>query len=293
MTTDDPVVAQIQLGIHLRDLREQADRTAAEAATSLGCSAAKISKVENGKQGITVEDVAGLLEFYAADDPDSAEALRLAAVPKPRRRRGSRLTYREAVPQYARRYMALEAEASDISAYQSEFIPGLLQTPTYARWLMRAAAPHSGSKQVESKVELRSTRQRLLTREEPDPLRLDVILQEAALYRVIGYDDCMRDQLNHLAEMADLPNVRLRVLAFRPRTTANHYGSFVTQVPFQVLRLPERGSLVYIEDFTGGSYPEDATVIQQYAHAFERLGNASEDPESSCKLVAKVAMQYQ
>lgn len=116
---------------------------------------------------------------------------------------------------------------------------------------------------------------------------------EAALHRVIGDDSCMREQLDHLLALAKLPNVRLRLLAFRPRTTPNHDGAFVTQAPFQLLRLPKRGSLGYIEDFTGGSYPEDVTVIQQYAHAFERLGNAAEDPDTSRDLIAKVAMQYQ
>lgn len=266
---------------------------AADAAICLGCSAAKISKVENGKQGITVQDVTALLDFYQSDDADSAEALRLAAVPRPRRRRGSRLTYREAVPQYARRYVALEADASDIAMYDSELIPGLLQTSDYARRLMEAAAPYSGNKQIESKVKLRASRQELLTRSDPEPLRLNVILQEATLHRLIGDDACMREQLGHLLDLAELSNIVIRALSFRPRSTPNHDEAFASQVPFQVLRLPERGSLVYIEDFTGGTYPEDATVIQQYAHAFDRLGNAAEDPDASRDLIGKVATQYQ
>src|SRR5699024_9611308 len=86
-TTSDPVVARIQLGILLRELREDVDATAAQACTHLGCSPGKMSLIENGKQGVTPGEVTALLDFYRADDSSSAEALRLASVPWPRKRK--------------------------------------------------------------------------------------------------------------------------------------------------------------------------------------------------------------
>nr|WP_211346768.1 Scr1 family TA system antitoxin-like transcriptional regulator [Actinokineospora cianjurensis] len=137
MTPDDPVVAQIQLGILLRELRGHAGRTAAEAASHIGISTGSFSRIENGKQTIKAEDVSALLDFYGADDQASAEALKLASVPRPTRRRRS-TSYRDAVPNWFRRFLVLESEANDISIYENEIVTGLCQTEEYARVLLRA-----------------------------------------------------------------------------------------------------------------------------------------------------------
>ncbi|OZM75269.1 transcriptional regulator [Amycolatopsis antarctica] len=290
--TDDPVVARIQLGILLRELREDADHTAAEACRHLGCSAGKMSQVENGKQGMPIEQVAALLDFYRADDTASAEALRLAAVPWPRRRRRRRALYQEAIPRTTRRYVALEADASEIVAYDNAVINGLLQTEGYARALLRSGAPYAGSQEINAKLEIRLNRQRGLTRE-VDPLRLDVIIDEACLHRMIGGREVMAGQLRHLLDMSERENVRLQVLPFEPKATPNQDEYFVACSNFHILKLSERGSLVYIEDFAGGTYPEDILVIQEYAAAFERLRAAADDQDDSQALLAKVVTKYE
>jgi hypothetical protein len=287
-TTDDPVVARIQLGIILRELREDVDRTAAEACVHLSCSQAKMSLVENGKQGIPVHEVAALLDFYGADDTASAEALRLAAIPWPRRRKRRRALYQEAVPQTARRYVALEADAREIVAYDNAVINGLLQTRDYARTLLQAGAPYGGSQEIDVRLDVRMTRQEKLLREDPPPLRLDVIIDEACLHRRIGSADIMRAQLEHLVEMSRRENIRLQILPFVPAQTPNHDEAFIARSNFYLLKLPERGSLVYIEDFAGGTYPEDGILIQQYAAAYERLRVASLNPVESRALLARL-----
>jgi transcriptional regulator with XRE-family HTH domain len=291
VSTPDPIIAQIQLGIHLRDLRLIADLNIVDVAKHLDCSGAKISKVENGKQGISADEVAILLELYKADDTAVADALRLAAVPRPRRRRGSRSAYREAVPQFARRYVALEADASDIATYENEFITGLLQTEDYARTLLRAGAPFGGDPEIEAKVDTRMLRQQILTRTDPAPVHLDVILNEACLHRFIGDEPCMRGQLEHLVKVSTWDHVRLQILPFRPRPTPNRDEAFVAQTGFIILRLPERGSLLYIEDLVGGTYPEDLSIIDQYVRAFERLRAAALSPDDSRKLIAMLSEQ--
>lgn len=291
-STDDPVVARIQLGILLRELREDAERTAAQACERLSCSTAKMSLVENGKQGVTVGEVATLLDFYGADDHASAEALRLASVPWPRRRKRRRALYQEAVPQTARRYVALEAEATQIVAYDNAVINGLLQTSDYARTLLCAGAPYAGSQEINAKLDVRMTRQEKISREE-FPLHLDVIVDEACLHRVIGGTGVMRAQLEHLLDVSERDNVRLQILPFNPAATPNQDEAFLVQSNFKILKLPERGSLVYIEDFAGGTYPEDGELIQQYASAFERLRAAAEDVDSSRAMLAKLIAQLE
>lgn len=284
---DDPVVARIQLGIVLRELREDAELTAAQACAHLSCSPAKMSLIENGKQGVTPGEVAALLDFYDADDSSAAEALRLSAVPWPRKRKRRRALYQEAVPQTARRYVALEAEATQIVAYDNAVINGLLQTEEYARTLLQAGAPYAGNQEINAKLDVRMNRQEKLRRED-GPLHLDVIIDEACLHRVIGGPGVMRAQLEHLLDISERDNVRLQVLPFTPKATPNQDEAFVVQSNFKILKLPERGSLVYIEDFAGGTYPEDTELIQQYASGFERLRAAAEDTDSSRTLLGKL-----
>lgn len=291
-TTSDPVVARIQLGILLRELREDVDLTAAQSCAHLGCSPGKMSLIENGKQGVTPGEVAALLDFYHADDSSSAEALRLAAVPWPRKRKRRRALYQEAVPQTARRYVALEAEATQIVAHDNAVINGLLQTEDYARTLLRSGAPYAGSQEINAKLDIRMNRQEKLFRDEA-PLHLDVIVDEACLHRMIGGRDTMRAQLEHLIDVSERDNVRLQVLPFAPKATPNQDEAFVVQSSFYILKLPERGSLVYLEDFVGGTYPEDGEMIQQYAAAIERLRTAAEDPHSSRTVLGKLVTQLE
>ncbi|MCA1655995.1 MAG: helix-turn-helix domain-containing protein [Pseudonocardiaceae bacterium] len=292
MTVDDPVVAQIQLGILLRDLRDQADLTASDAADHIGTSKASISRIENGKQAITAEDVAGLLELYRANDTDSAEALRLASVPKPRARRRRSASYRDAVPNWFKRFLVMESEASDISVYENETVTGLFQTEDYARVLLQAGSPLAGRQEIDRQVELRTNRQRILDRTDAPPPQLDVILHEAVLHRVIGDDKVMAAQLRHLLDLSESPSIWLRVLPFRPNPTPNHDEAFTARNSFTLLRLPDRGTVLYLEDFTGATYPEDANVIHQYATSYQRFRSAADDPDKSRLLIAKVAEQY-
>jgi transcriptional regulator with XRE-family HTH domain len=283
LLADDPVVARIQLGILLRELRQDAERTAAQACKHLGCSPAKMSMVENGKQGIPVHEVAALLDFYGADDTSAAEALRLAAIPWPKRRRRRRALYQEAVPATARRYVALEAEAREIVAFDNAVINGLLQTRDYARTLLEAGAEYPGQ-EIHVKLDIRMNRQEKLFREEPRPLELDVIIDEACLHRRIGSAGIMRAQLEHLIDVSERDNVRLQVLPF----VSKNNEAFVARSNFYLLKLPERGSLVYIEDFAGGIYPEDGILIQEYATAYERLSRAALEPDETRAFLGKL-----
>src|SRR5699024_11330999 len=97
-------------------LREDAELTAAQSCAHLSCSPGKMSLIENGKQGVTPGEVTALLDFYRADDSSSAEALRLASVPWPRKRKRRRALYQEAVPQTARRYVALDRKSTRLNS---------------------------------------------------------------------------------------------------------------------------------------------------------------------------------
>ncbi|WP_157062757.1 helix-turn-helix domain-containing protein [Actinopolyspora mortivallis] len=286
MATDDPQVVLIQLGILLRRLREEADLTASDAAEHLGCSTAKISKMENGKQAIKSDEVSALLEHYGADDAQTAEALRLAAVPKPRKKG----TYRDSVPDWFRRFLVMESEATELSIYESEIVTGLLQTEDYARVLLRAGYPLASTQELEQQVKTRMNRKAVLTKE--DAPKVSVVLQETALHRVIGGDAIMHQQLTHLNELSELPHVSLHVLPFRPKSTPNHDEAYIAKAAFVLLRLDSTGVMAYVEDVAGANYPEENSVIQTYATAYQRLRNAALPEDESRDLIDKVRRSY-
>lgn len=287
MATQDPKVVLIQLGIQLRRLRERAGLPAHAAATRLGCSTAKISKMENGHQGIKADEVSALLELYEADDSQVAEALRLAAVPTHNKRGGS---YRDSVPHWFRRFLVMESEAESLSIYESEVVPGILQTQQYARTLLQAGHPLASNLEIEQQVEARMERKEILTKDGAP--RVDVVLNESALHRVFGGDAVMREQLDHLCKLAELPNVTLQVLPFRPEPTVRHDEAFVARAQFVLLWLAETGLVAYIEDVSGATYPEESEVIRVYADAYERLRRASLSPEASVDFIGTAARQY-
>ncbi|WP_338598281.1 helix-turn-helix transcriptional regulator [Saccharopolyspora sp. SCSIO 74807] len=280
----DPKMLKIQLGIELRRLREESERTAAEAAAVVGGTAPKISKIESGKQGVTTAEVEKLAELYKAPAKRRKYLIGLASqLPK---RSPRRTTYRDAVPDWFQRFHALEYAATDMRIYEVEIVTGLLQTEAYARSTIEAWEPAADPRLIERQVQTRMDRQEVLTRRQK-PLNLQVVLSEAALRRVQGNSDIMREQLDSLIEASHRPNVELRVLPFAvPNRIAVASAVFLLRLKEQQL------SAVYLEDVLGASYLDDPEEFTRYNVVFERLRSASLPEEESREFTAKVAGSY-
>lgn len=113
--------------------------------------------------------------------------------------------------------IALEAQAEQVRWYVPQIVPGLLQTEQYAREVIRSTAVIMPPGEIERRVQVRMTRQRVLDKD--DPLTLSVVLDEAALLRQIGGAEVMRGQLLRLAEAAGQSNIELQVL---PNSAGGH-----------------------------------------------------------------------
>jgi hypothetical protein len=206
-----PPVRRRQLAAELRRLRGH--RSGSEVARGVGWSTTKISRAESGREGIPPEEVGKLLDFYEIADPRRSQLLSLAVDAA---QRGWWEDYADILGPGYREFIGLEAEATSVSNWQPEVIPGLLQTDDYARELSRAyqrIVPTTTPGEIERVVQVRMIRQRRLTHE--PTLRLSVVLDEAVLLRKIGSDELMRAQLARLASASELPNVDLRVLPLR------------------------------------------------------------------------------
>jgi len=132
-------------------------------------------------------------------------------------------------------------------------------------------------------VQVRMTRQRILGKE--DPLKLSVVVDEAALSRQVGGAGVMRDQLSHLAEAAARPNIELQVLL---NSTGAHPA--VTG-EFTILALPELSApdVVYLENMTSNVYVEQEAEVFRYNLAFEGLRSLALDPGESQSMITRLA----
>src|ERR1017187_2123534 len=109
-------------------------------------------------------------------------------------------------------YLGLESVATALQAYDTHLVHGLLQTPDYARALLRAVRPELLPHEIDRLVGLRMRRQEILTRTDPLAPTLWSVMDEAVLRRQIGGPETMHAQLLQLIERSALPNVTLLVM---------------------------------------------------------------------------------
>ncbi|ONI89522.1 transcriptional regulator [Saccharothrix sp. ALI-22-I] len=274
-----PTLRKRRLVSELRRLREAADLTIEEVGERLECSASKISRIETGRVGVTPRDVRDMLAAYGADRATVDELVQLA---REARRKAWWDEFGDIAPG---RYVGYEADAESVRAYQGLMVPGLLQCESYTRALIRDVRPDAAPAEVDRRVELRKARQALLL--EDDPLRLHVVVDEAALRRLVGGREVMAEQLRRLDEVEKLPNVTLQVASFEAGGHAAMDG------PFVILAFPEQldPDVVYIESTRSDVYLEQPSDVARYSHMFARLCAESLDPAASSALVGRVARE--
>ena len=262
-----PVVQRIMLGGELRALREAAKISTEDAATALRWYRAKVSKVETGTVRVTVAELSDLLRLYRADEATSERVQRLGEEAR-------RKTTPARVPDWASKYVSLEATAIEIKMFFGDFIPGLLQTREYARAVLSTSVvvPPADVEQMATNREYRAERLR-----SGAPL-LWVVLGEEALRRTVGGREVQRGQLLRLRELAGLPNVTVQIM---PLSGGAHTALGMS---FILLDLG-RSRTVYIEGLTSADYLVRPQHIQTYNLAFDRLRVASLGDRESLAII--------
>lgn len=258
-----PTVLRIVLGTQLRRLREAAGITREAAGDRIRASHAKISRLELGRVGYKPRDVADLLTLYGVvDEQEREDFLTLA---RQANTQGWWHKFGDVLPSWFETHIGLEEAASVIRTYEVQFIPGLLQTADYARAVTMLGHPRASAREVDRRVDLRMTRQRLLTR--ADPPKLWAVVDEAALRRPLGGRDVMRGQLQHLIEAAEMPNVTLQIAPFSIGGLAAAGG------PITILRFsePDLPDIVYLEQLTSALYLDKREDVDHYMAVMDRL----------------------
>jgi Domain of unknown function (DUF5753)/Helix-turn-helix domain len=274
-------VVRIMLGAELRRLREAAEISPEAAAWRIRAHRSKISRLENGRIGFKPRDVSDLLDLYGVTDPEViAGMLELAGLANAQTWWGK---YGDVLPAWLEPYLGLEASARLIRTFDLQFVHGLLQTENYARAVTTRALPPADPVEISRRVSVRLRRQELL--DGANAPRVWSILDEAALRRPVGGPAVMREQLEHLIEIARLPHVTLQVIPFRAGAHDAAGGAF-TLLRFAEPDIPD---VVYLEQLAGAQYLEKPAEVDLYREALDRLTATALSPAQTTDFLAELA----
>jgi transcriptional regulator with XRE-family HTH domain len=283
-------VPRRQLGRYLRDLRQQAGLTIAEVARLIGRGASTVQRLETGTaDSIQVEDVEAICQVLGADAITTAALIGLA-------QQGNSKSwyhkYGDLIPISFDVYMGLESATAALTSYE-ELVPGLLQTPDYARTLLRLGYPDEPDSDIARRVEMRIRRQKVLITRKTRPATVDVLIDESALHRAVGGPRIMSAQSRHLADMSTRPNITIRILPYKAGVPLGELSG-----PFTILDFPAgphgdpiEPSVVYVEGFRGAMYFTDENDIRAYRVAHE-LGRVALTTQASRDLLRRTAREY-
>jgi transcriptional regulator with XRE-family HTH domain len=248
-----------------------------QAARQLDMSKSNLSRIENAQIGVKPRDVRAALALYQVTGADAEALIEIA---RGAQQRGWWQNYGDVLPDWFEFYVGLEAEASTVRSYEAESVPGLLQTEEYARAMYLLTV---GDADVDRKVAARIQRQAVLRREAP--AELAVVLNEAVLVRPVGGPRVMAQQLEHLADVAELPNVTMQILPF---SAGGHPAMTTPYVILNFADAPEE-SIVYLENLTNGQVLEEPEHVEGYNSVHQKLTAMAHDPEESAGQLRKAA----
>ncbi|MER5178452.1 helix-turn-helix transcriptional regulator [Streptomyces sp. NPDC002896] len=274
-------VRRRKLGAELRALRARAGLTSGEAARLIGWHQSKVSRIETGRSSVKASDMPLLLDAYGVRDPALRDLLvALAGSDGEGGRTHWWQAYRELLPPEYRDFIRLESQAVRMRTLETTVVPGLLQTPDYARAVTRAALDGLPDAQIDALVEVRLARQEVLRRD--PPLQVSAVLDEAVLRRAVGGPGVMQRQLDRLVEAWQLPHVRLQVLPF---SAGEHIGVTGPFVVFSFSNISDL-DVVVLDHLTSSLYLEAKEDLKAYTDAFNSLQRLALSPEDSLEFIA-------
>lgn len=273
-----PTALRIVLGAQLRRLREAAEISRADAGYAIRGSESKISRMELGRVGLKLRDVGDLLTMYGVEDPGERE--KFLDMVRRSNSPGWWHRYTDLMPDWFHDFVGLEEAASRILVYETQFVPGLLQTEEYATAISSHGRPELVTPEVRRRVALRMQRQRILAR--PGAPRLWAVIDESVLYRTIGDRQVLLNQIDYLLSVTKDGPVTLQIVPFP-------LAGYAAKGPFAMLRFgePDLPDIVYLEHLAGALYLDKVEELEIYSRVFDRLTVDAETPDRSRQMLAK------
>jgi transcriptional regulator with XRE-family HTH domain len=270
------------VGKALRRYRETRGYTLGDTARILECDRSKISRIETGQRGIRPKELRELLNDYRVPQEQQELLIELA---DPRGAFGWYRDYADVLPAAQRDYLILEAAASRIAVYEGQRVPGLLQTPAYARALAETDPFLADGALRDRTVEAVLARQQAVLAERRPEVHL--VIGQAALHQQVGSQAVMDEQLTTLARAAaDSGTLTVQVLPFDSGAHAAAGEGTVEIVQFA--GAPGHG-LVHLGSIGGGTCLEGEDDLAAHASTFEQLRSFALSPAQSALLLRGMA----
>ncbi len=279
------------LGRQLRELRVKSGVSAEYARDAINVGKQTLWRIETG-QPVRLNPlfIERLCKVYGASEERTAILLNLVEETK---RSGWWHAFDDTILEDFNLFVELEATAKRIVSYQTNLLPGLLQTDEYRRALIWVRFPAMSGAEVERWIDAFKRRKSRLDND-PDQVRFESVIDEAALRRAVGGPSVMEDQLVHLLRVDEQPNVSVRVVPLAAEAYAGlNVGSFV------MLDFPEHPTahlteppVVYMQGFTGNLYLEKPDEVRQYRQAYADIMRSALDQERSRALIRKIAKEH-
>ncbi|MFF2020966.1 helix-turn-helix domain-containing protein [Streptomyces sp. NPDC058171] len=274
-----PTVRRRRLGGKLRQLREAAGVTAEQAAERIGGDKSKISRQENGRQGVSKLELEALFVLYRVEDEKLMTALNTLA--REGRRKSWWASYSDLLAEPFQEQMTIESDAVRVFLFQPLLVPGLFQTREYAEESIRGVETSASDEQIDSYVAVRMARQDILREKGPQVVCL---LDEAVLRRTVGGPKVMAKQLQKLIELNNPAQLTIQVIPFGQGWHAGLDGAF------SIFSYPDPMDLdvVSLAYLDGLLYLEEDGPVERYKLAFDQLRASALSSRQSMELIARV-----
>ena len=246
----------------------------------------KWSQAELGRQADYSESAMAMVESYQRPPTASlAKALDKAFGAPGTFARLERRLRNLPFPAAFRSFAPYEAEAATLRMFEHSLVPGLLQTPEYARAVLETK-PNASGDMIEEYVAARLARQSVLARDDPPVPLVYALIDQGTLHRPVAPPPVMHDQLAHLVEMSRKPHVTIQVVPYDAGGHSGLLGAFV------IANRAKDRSIVFIEDVTGGRVSEDAATVAEVALHFDALRSEALPKSASRTLMESVAERW-
>ncbi|GAB3286017.1 helix-turn-helix domain-containing protein [Kineosporia babensis] len=247
-----------QLGDRLRTARTAAGLRQDDAAQMLELHPVTLSKIENGHTSVKPMLVREMARIYGLPTEVADELAARAAGPGAP---GWTVSYRDVIPEQVSALADIEARATAMVQYETEFMPFLLQTPAYAEHVIGLATQVSPERR-QAHLNFRLERQtRLLTRN-PRP-KMHFIIHEAIFRAHVGSDTLMSDQFAHVVNLSRQRSIDVRVWRFKDGLHQWMSGAFTL-----LQSDGEWPHVAYTENQVEGRFDEDVHHVEEYARLF-------------------------
>lgn len=266
--------ARSALGKRLRELRSSAGITGRELAESLGWQASKVSKLENGKQTPTNDDIRSWTRLTGSEAETetllvSLHTLETQYADWQRQLRGGLRPHQYQLAE-------IDAQTRLFRVFDPATIPGLLQTAEYARArFTEGAVLFNMPDDIDYAVRTRMQRQELLYRQDK---RFHFVLTEAALRYRRSSSEVQLAQLDRLIPLSALPNVKLGIIGFETQLVVG---------PWHAFWLRDQGR-VTIETFSAELNLAQPQEIELYSRIFDHMAAVASYGRSARAIITRV-----